>query len=378
MMSPKQKIFITGGGIAGLTLSLFLDPNKFEITLFEKNSNTTEVGAAISVFPNALSVLKVAGILPEILLNAGEIRKSNLMTWDGKIIVKSHLKSEFPIICMHRKDLHSILSKYSKATIIKGKQVLDFENQIQNVNVKFSDGSQDWCDLLIGADGLHSIIRKQLIDDGEPIFHGSNVWRGIIQSNFELGYGSESWGVRKRFGIVPIREGYYGWWATIEENQKEGDEPNTHDKLKIAFKDWHDPIPDFISNTEDIIKNSLVDRKLVAGWSQGRVVLIGDAAHPTTPNLGQGGCMAMEGALTLSRCLDKYGISKEALEKYEALHFPRAKQIVNDSRRFGKLAGIKSLIGIAIRNTGFKLTPGSISQKIFDKYFNYRANDLLI
>lgn len=376
MQMNRKKIFIAGGGIAGLTLSLFLDPQRYDVVIFEKKSISDEIGAAISVFPNALSVLNEAGIIHEILQNAGEIKHSTLRTWDGKTIVNSNFNSEFPIICMHRKALHQVLTMHSKATIVCDKEVVDFENNISDVAVYFSDGSSASCDLLVGADGLHSRIRSKIIKDGNPIYRGANVWRGVVKSNFDLGYASETWGINKRVGIVPIKEGYFGWWATIVEPQNTPDEPSTREKLISAFNDWHYPIPDFIEQTETIIKHSIVDRSLASGWNQGRVVLLGDAAHPTTPNLGQGGCLAMEGAFVLSKCLEKYDLSKQALERYETLHFPRAKKIIDGSLRFGKLADLSNPLLVFARNITFKLTPAKLSQRMFGKYFNYRASKL--
>lgn len=378
MEKNRKKIFIAGGGIAGLTLSLFLDPQRYEVVIFEKKRISDEIGAAISVFPNALSVLNEAGILHEILQNAGEIKRSTLRTWDGKTIVQSNFNSEFPIICMHRKALHQVLRMHSKATNVCDKEVIDFENNISDVAVYFSDGSSASCDLLVGADGLHSNIRAKIIKDGKPIYRGSNVWRGVVKSNFDLGYASETWGIKKRVGIVPIKEGYYGWWATIMEPQNTPDEPSTREKLMSAFSDWHHPIPDFIEQTETIMKHSIVDRTLIPGWSQGRVVLLGDAAHPTTPNLGQGGCLAMEGAFVLSKCLEKYELSKQALERYETLHFPRSKEIIDGSLRFGKLADLSNPLLVFARNIAFKVTPPKLSQRMFGKYFNYRASKLEI
>jgi len=377
-MNHKPKIFIAGGGIAGLTLSLFLDPERYAVHIFEKKQVFTEVGAAISVFPNALAVLDSVGLLQDILVVSGEITNSSGKTWNGKSLVNTAFKSEYPIICMHRSDLHHTLLKHTKAKLYAEKEIIGYENQINNVLVKFSDGTIDYCDLLIGADGLHSKIREHMIHDGDPVYRGSNIWRGVVKSNFSDGYASETWGHGKRVGIVPIKDGYFGWWATIPEDQFTEDLPTTSEKLKAAFADWHNPIPEFIQNTEHIIKNALVDRKIVNGWSDGRVVLIGDAAHPTTPNLGQGGCMAMEGAQTLALCIEKYGISKEALDRYEILHFPRAKQIVNDSLRFGKLAALSNSVAISLRNIAFKITPSFISQKLFDSYFNYRVGNLKI
>ena len=152
-------------------------------------------------------------------------------------------------------------------------------------------------DAVVGADGIHSVVRKHIINDGEPIFRGYNIWRGIVEINFDIGYGSETFGKGKRVGIVPIKDGVYGWWATCNEKFMQDDKPETpKEKLNRLFGDWHYPIAELINNTDHILKNSIIDRKPQKGWTNGNTTLLGDAAHPTTPNLGQGGCMAIEGA----------------------------------------------------------------------------------
>src|SRR5690606_997231 len=126
---------------------------------------------------------------------------------------------------------------------------------------------------------------------------------------------------------------------------------------------------------DNVIKNSLTDRLPHKGWTKGNITLIGDAAHPTTPNLGQGGCMAIEGAYILSKCLNKYGISHKAFSKYEKLQFPRSKEITNESLKLGKLGQLTNPILIALRNFFFKITPSSLAMKMIDKYFSYRVTD---
>ena len=130
----------------------------------------------------------------------------------------------------------------------------------------------------------------------------------------------------------PVKAGQFGWWATLNESFMQTDEPEgTRQKLLAHFGDWHYPIPELIQHTELILKNSLTDRVPVRGWYKGKVVVLGDAAHPSTPNLGQGGCMAIEGAYILARCIDTYGLTPQAFARYEDLHFPRASRIVKDS-----------------------------------------------
>lgn len=153
---------------------------------------------------------------------------------------------------------------------------------------------------------------------------------------------------------------------------------NTKDKLNRMFKDWHYPVLDLINGTELILKNSLIDRKPHKGWSSGNATLLGDAAHPTTPNLGQGGCMAIEGAYILAKSIQKYGLTKKAFDRYEELQFPRSETIVKESLKLGKMGQLTNPILIKLRNFAFKAMPSNIAMKMIDKYFSYRVTKIEI
>lgn len=376
----KKKVAIIGGGIAGLTFARCLSNNDYEIHIFEKKQAFGEIGAAISVFPNALCVMDEIGLLDNILNTSGKFENVFLKTYKGNILSKSTPKSDYPVICIHRADLHRILLTDINAFlhIDSGvKQLTNLDNG--QVEIIFENGDVSVFDAVIGADGIHSVVRKYIINDGDPIFRGYNIWRGIVETNFDIGYASETYGKGQRVGIVPIKDGVYGWWATCNEAFLQDDSPEgTKPKLKRLFGNWHHPISELIENTEHIIKNSLSDRVPHKGWTKGNITLIGDAAHPTTPNLGQGGCMAIEGAYLLAKCINKYGLSAKAYDIYENHQFPRSKTIVNESLKLGKIGQISNPSLIALRNFFFKITPSSVAMKMIDKYFSYRVTELKI
>jgi 2-polyprenyl-6-methoxyphenol hydroxylase-like FAD-dependent oxidoreductase len=379
-MENKKQIAIIGGGIAGLTFSIALNPEKFECHIFEKKENFGEVGAAISVFPNALSVCKELGVMEDIMVSAGELKKIILKTAKGRTMSITEPKGEFPIICIHRADLHRALLTHSKAELYENHGLAFMEElPSQKMRLHFENGNTRDFDTVIGADGIHSAVRKYVLNDGPPTFRGYNIWRGVIKTDFAIGHGSETMGKGKRVGIVPIKDGVYGWWATCNEAFMQDDEPEgTRNKLMRLFADWHHPIPLFMKETDVIIKNSLSDRVPTKGWSKGNAVLIGDAAHPTTPNLGQGGCTAIEGAYLLAKCIEKYGTTAQAYHRYEALHFERAKLINQKSLELGKIGQLSNPILIALRNLIFFLTPSMISVKLLSRYFNRRVTELEI
>lgn len=376
----RKKVAIIGGGIAGLTFARCLSHDDYKIHIFERKQEFGEVGAAISVFPNALCVMDEIGLLDTILNTSGKFENVYLKTDKGNILSKSSPKSDYPVICIHRADLHSILLTNIKAQLHTDSGVKHLTNLDNGqVEVIFENGDASVFDAIIGADGIHSVVRKHIINDGAPIFRGYNIWRGVVKTTFDIGYASETYGKGRRVGIVPIKDGVYGWWATYNEEFLRDDEPEgTKQKLKRLFGDWHHPIPELIENTEDILKNSLSDRVPQKDWIQGNIILIGDAAHPTTPNLGQGGCMAIEGAYLLAKSINKYGLSSKAYNLYEKYQFPRSKEIINESLRLGKIGQISNPVLIALRNFFFKAMPSSVAMKMIDKYFSYRVTELKI
>lgn len=379
-MASKPQIAIIGGGIAGLTFSLSLDPKKYDCHIFEKNESFGEVGAAISVFPNALDVMDHVGLLEQILESAGRIDKMFLKTKSGKVLSTTTPKEEYPLICIHRAELHQILLKNSPAKLHTGHAFQSFNNAKNGqVDVQFENGVEKTFDAVIGADGIHSAVRQQIIDDGPPVFRGYNIWRGVVSTAIDMNYASETYGHGQRVGIVPISKDRFGWWATANEKFMEDDEPEgAKAKLRRLFGDWHEPVPTLMHETESILKNSLSDRPITSGWTEGNVTLLGDAAHPTTPNLGQGGCMAMEGAYILAQCLHEYGLSQDAYQRYEELQFPRAKKIVNESLRIGKIGQWENPIATSLRNWAFQLTPSKVAMRLIDQYFSYRVTQLSI
>ena len=375
----KRKIAIIGGGIAGLTFARCISDD-YETHIFEKKQEFGEVGAAISVFPNALCVMDEIGLLDNILNTSGKFENVYLKTDKGNILSKSAPKSDYPVICIHRADLHKILLTDINAHLHIDSAVKQLTNLNNGqVEIIFENGKSSVFDAVIGADGIHSVVRKHIINDGDPIFRGYNIWRGVVKTDFDIGYASETYGKGQRVGIVPIKDGVYGWWATYNEEFLKDDEPEgTKQKLKRLFGNWHYPIPELIENTENILKNSLSDRIPHKGWTKGNITLIGDAAHPTTPNLGQGGCMAIEGAYLLAKCINKYGLSSKAYEIYEKYQFPRSKKIISESLKLGKMGQITNPILITLRNFFFKIIPSSVAMKMIDKYFSYRVTELKI
>ncbi|HRF41259.1 MAG TPA: hypothetical protein PK198_20850, partial [Saprospiraceae bacterium] len=213
------------------------------------------------------------GLLPEVLANSGAMQKVYLKTDKGAILSRSEPRYEYPTVCIHRADLHRILLQNVPAQLYTHHALSDISH-LENgqVALRFENGETRNFDAVIGADGIHSVVRQHIINDGKPIFRGYNVWRGVVATRFDIGYGSETHGNGKRVGIVPVKDGVYGWWATCNEDFMQSDEPEgSKNKLLRLFGDWHDPIPELMANTEHIIKTPWPTGSLCAAGRRGRL-----------------------------------------------------------------------------------------------------------
>jgi len=203
----------------------------------------------------------------------------------------------------------------------------------------------------------------------------ANLWRGVGTVSNLPEYSCETWGPGIRFGFYPLHGNFVGWWASIVEEMNEKDDPpGIKEKLLSRFGNWHAPIPELIQNTNHIIKNHISDRKPIKKWFSEKAVLIGDAAHCTTPNLGQGANMAMESALLLARYFEKYGVNENAFSKFEHAQFYRTKNINLQSLMIGNMSQISNPIAISIRNFILRNLPYNLATQTYDKHYSYSVN----
>src|SRR5215218_9119416 len=310
------QIAIIGGGIGGLTAALALQQSGFQAEVFEQAPELHDVGAAIAIWSNAMRVLERLKLAEKILEYGGIVGELRWMDQNGFLLNRVPISDgKTPSVALHRSDLQRTLRQaLPQSSIHLGHSIVDYSQQGDKMIANFTNGQSVESDLLIGADGIHSRVRKQLINDGEPANRGYTIWRGtspITPAAIPPASGIELYGRGKRFGIGPVGLGRTGWWASGN-----GDKA---DRLMDLFADWYAPVMELIEATppSSILKTMATDREPNKNWGAGRMTLLGDAIHPTTPNLGQGGCQSMEDALVLARCFEKYGASEDALRNYE-------------------------------------------------------------
>lgn len=360
-MKSDLPILIIGGGIGGLTAGLALRRAGFAVEVYERAPKLREVGAAIGLMANATRVLRHLGVLETLLACGSVIRAAAFLRMDGAVLrAVTELKTDSPGLCLHRADLQGTLqAALPGGTLRLGCELAEYCQEGDKVLARFANGHEVLGGLLIGADGLSSRVRAQMLGDGPPVYRGYQCWRGV-NPNLRVERVSETFGRGARIGIVPMGARGTAWWATANEPNPCDDEPEgTRAKLARLFAHWHAPIPELIAGTPDgaFFKNAIYDREPVTGWHRGRVLLIGDAAHPTTPNLGQGGGMAIEDASLLARCLAHFEQPERAFTRFEELRRARTARIVKQSRDWGACGQWENPLACTLRDTLLRWLP---------------------
>ena len=378
------RIAIIGGGIGGLTTALTLKEFGIECEVFEEAPALLDVGAAIAIWPNAMRILERLRLADSILAQAGVMEQIRWLDQRGWLINHVSIsetpgRARFPALALHRADLQSILLEaLPESSIHLGHTLLKHSQQCDKLIATFANGQSIEADVLIGADGINSAVRSGFLNDGDANYRGYIVWRGIspiIPAVIPPATAIEIHGRGKRFGVGPVGPGRVGWWASANSESSEAQ----LDLLQL-FKGWYAPVLELIESTpsSSILKTGAFDRLANRNWGTGRMTLLGDAIHPTTPNLGQGGCLAMEDAFVLARCFEKYGTSEEALRKYENCRYKRTTAVSTYSRYYGIVGQWENAFARGIRRTGLSLMPESIARRLMEIVFEYDATKVEI
>jgi 2-polyprenyl-6-methoxyphenol hydroxylase-like FAD-dependent oxidoreductase len=368
-METQRTVLIAGGGIGGLTLGVALRRAGFSVRVFERAASLRPVGAGITMQTNAILAFRTIGLDKEVAAAGHVMQRGAVLDSQGRTLgtmLVSEMAQELgaPMIAIHRARLQEVLqTALGPEPLTLGTKVVGFREEPGSVVARLSDGTEVSGDLLVGADGLRSTVRAQLLDDGEPRYSGYTSWRGVceVPGVAEPSSTSESWGQGLRFGIVPLGQGRTYWFATANTGVGGVDAPDAHAELLPRFGHWHAPIRALIEQTPvaSIVRTDIHDRPPVQSWARGRVALLGDAAHPMTPNMGQGGGQAVEDAVVLARCLASEPDLSAALARYQSVRVPRANSFVSRSRRLGEVGQWENPLACWVRDRLFSLVPQS-------------------
>lgn len=370
-----MNISIIGGGIAGLSMALALEKNGITPTVYESAAELKPVGAGIALAFNAMKASRWLGVYNEIKKLGNPLNNARITNHKGKILSNFHYENHLDLfgevsVAIHRWDLQEALRSALKSTqIITGKKASSFTQNQEGVEVGFEDGSSITSSIVIACDGIHSIFRQQLIPGSGSRYSGYTCWRGIgiLPETYPWKDTMiESWGPGLRLGIVPLTENRVYWFAV--KNAPQNDEQmklSTKEQILSYFNIWNKDMLSVIEKTEDnqIILNDISDIDPIDKFDFGNILLAGDAAHATTPNMGQGGCQAIVDAAVLGKILESGSSITEAFSLFEKKRVDKTSRVILNSRQFGKMAQTENRFFIFIRNLLFKAVTERSSAK---------------
>ena len=342
MKSKKLSIAIVGAGMGGLAVAATLRRIGFDAQIYEQASRFARIGAGIQMMPNSMKVLRGIGI-------EDRLRKTSFMPYShlNRIGDTGEVTNELPMpeslygapyLCMHRAALHDALAAAVPGDIIHlGKKLVGIEQAAGRVALAFADGARAYADAVIGADGVHSMVRDIIVGPDAPVHKGRIAYRAVFPAALMNGKDicfsrTKWWGTDRHIVIyytTKARDEIYfvtsvpepAEWLTRESWSAKGDVK----ELRAAYREFHADVRAVLDACPDCHKWAILEREPLRRWSDGRVVLLGDACHPMTPYMAQGAATAIEDAAVLARCLDAVeGDDVEgAFRRYEAHRKPR-------------------------------------------------------
>ena len=382
-MTAIRRAVVIGGGIGGLAVAVALRRIGVEVAVYERAAAIREVGAGIALWPNALKALDRLDRLDAIRAVCLPEQRGRITTWRGAILQETpmaEIRRRFgaPVVVAHRADVQAaLLRALDPATVYLDATCTGFSQDATGVTAHFADGREARAELLIGADGLHSAVRAQLVGPQPPRYAGYTAWRGIAEGDDlgDPGTGFETWGCGARCGLAHVDRRRVYWYATINAPEGGTDAPEGRKgEVLRRFGDWHAPIPAVIAATPEaaILRNDIYDRPPLRTWTRGRVTLLGDAAHPMTPNLAQGAGQALEDAVVLAHVLEGSPDLGAALREYEARRVGRTSRITLLSRRLGEIGQWSNPVACRTRDAVMQRIPLSTQLRQLDTVLRVR------
>lgn len=366
VISPAKSALVVGAGIGGLTAAAALRRAGIDVVLCERGPELRAAGFGLSVQSNAMNALRTLdlGIDEELLRVGGQARSFTFRRPDGSDLRRvdvAAIDAELgaPAVAVSRKSLHDVLLAAcgEDLRVELGADAVGFTETADAVQVEFADGRSLSADVLVGADGINSAIRAQLHGSQPPRPGKFVCWLALVpfaHPAIEPGASIHYWGRGMRFGIHDIGHGNVYWWATMTTTAEQAaDWRHGKDDLLRRFASWAPEITDIITATpeSDILALPAQDRPPLTAWGRGRVTLLGDAAHPMLPSLGQGANSAIEDAVVLAHALATHDAAETALRVYEQRRIPRTTMLVDGSRKLGRLEQTRNRAVIAIRDS---------------------------
>jgi salicylate hydroxylase len=391
-----MRVLIAGAGIGGLTASLALRQAGFDAHVYEQASVLREVGAGVAISPNAVKVLHKLG-LAEALRTVGVVSHSmDSRDWQtgallGRVPLAAAAVERWgaPFYHLHRADLHDALrAALGDQHITLGARCVAVEQHGTTVELRFADGRDATGDLLIGADGIHSVVRDYVSGPDQPIWSRQISWRGLVPAavGHEVGlevHHHSFWGPRTQFVCFYVSAGRLVNWVGNTQSDDDWHEESwsargDRDEALRLFAGWHPQVRALIAGTERVFKWALFDRPPLETWTRGRVTLLGDAAHPMLPYMAQGASQSIEDAFVLAHCIAADCDDPErAIEGYATRRRERTAAVQAASRDASRVVRLTDPAEVQARNARLADSPEAPVAR-FDWIWSYDPESALV
>ena len=376
----EQPILIIGGGIGGLSTAIALARTGIPSAVFEKNPAHDPNGAGLALWPNATKILSEFGLLPPLLALGQTLQTAETRTPDGQRLGSVRLQKladrfGFPSLVVLRSDLQkTLLDALPTAQVHFDKAFLRLEKTPDGtVAAHFADGSSATGSAVVFADGIRSRARSEWFQSPPLRYAGRASWRGVAtfdrpmlgEANLEI------LGKGKRVGIFPMPGNTAYWYAAVNMAEEEAlQQMRSREGVRQHFEGWADPVPLLFDSTPPerlILTNIHHAPGGIGKIALENMVLLGDAAHPMTPDLGQGACQAIEDAAVLAACLSQKPTAEAAFQEYEKLRKGRVKAVATNSCNMGRLRQMGHPLGVALRNALFRWMPEAVALRMLEQ-----------
>jgi salicylate hydroxylase len=350
MVEQRPNVVVVGGGIGGLFAANALIAQGLRVSVHEQAPALGEVGAGVFLTPNSVRQLQRVGLGPAVEKWGARVGPaSQYFRHDGAPIAPVQVTDSAgwnATFGMHRADLVALLAKPLPARVVQtGYRATGFEQDGDLCRVSFANGTVVEADIVVAADGIHSDIRRNVVPPSRPVFSGSVAYRGLVAHELVPHWPTDAWlmwlGKGKHFLSFPVRAGeiinYVGFVPADQEMKESWSAPGDPDILRAEFAGWDPRIELLLSQVKTTFRWALYDREPLPTWTKGRLTLLGDAAHPMLPHLGQGANQSIEDGMALATILTRADrkTAPEALLAYERLRRERVASVQRGARENG-------------------------------------------